>query len=141
MIETGIVHKIDKKNRATVRFNRKTACENCRMCFKPKNEMYVELVLKNTLEAKVGDKVSVSMGNQIVLLSSIIVYLIPVVFVAAALLLTRNINEVVSFGIAMGILIVSYAVIALIDKWIKKNKNYTPNMVAIIKEEDEQNGN
>lgn len=140
MIETGTVYKIDKKNKATIRFNRKTACENCRMCLKPKDEMYVELVLKNTIEAKEGDKVSVSMGNQVVLLSSIIVYLLPVIFVAVILFLTRNIDELVSFGLAMGILVVSYVIIYFIDKWIKKNKNYTPEMVAIINEEDEKNG-
>ena len=107
MTEIGTISKIDKKNRATVRFPRKTACENCRMCLKPKDEMYVELLVKNTLGAKVGDKVSVSMGKQIVLISSIIVYLLPVVLVAAALFFTRSMKEILSFGISMGILIIS----------------------------------
>ncbi|HHT83685.1 MAG: SoxR reducing system RseC family protein [Christensenellales bacterium] len=140
MTEIGTISKIDKKNRATVRFPRKTACENCRMCLKPKDEMYVELLVKNTLGAKVGDKVSVSMGKQIVLISSIIVYLLPVVLVAAALFFTRSMKEILSFGISMGILIISYVIIAFIDKWIKSNKNYIPKMVAILKEEDNQNG-
>lgn len=135
MIEKGIVHKIDKKNRATVRFSRKSACDSCNMCLKRKDEMFVELVVNNTLDAKVGDKVSVHMGKQIVLLSSIIAYLIPVVFVAIALFFTRKLDELVSFGIAMGILIISYIIIAILDKWIKKRKNYAPSMVEIICEE------
>ena len=110
------------------------------MCLKPKDEMYVELLVKNTLGAKVGDKVSVSMGKQIVLISSIIVYLLPVVLVAAALFFTRSMKEILSFGISMGILIINYVIIAFIDKWIKSNKNYIPKMVAILKEEDNQNG-
>ena len=72
MKEIGFVHKV-KGSTATVRFERKTACENCNMCLKPKEEMYVELKLKNTLNAKVGDKVEVTMGQRAVLTASFIV--------------------------------------------------------------------
>lgn len=140
MIETGEIYKINKKNMATVRFPRRTACADCRMCFKPKDEMYVELVVKNTLEGNIGDKVSVSMGQQIVLVSSIVVYLIPVILVAIALFATKNLEELISFGIAMGVLVISFVIVAFMDKWIKKNKNYAPEMVAILNKEDEENG-
>lgn len=136
MIETGRVHKIDNKNRATIRFPRKTACENCRMCFKPRDEMYVELTVKNTLNAKEGDKVSVSMGRQIVLVSSLIVYLLPVALVALALVFTRGLDELVSFGISIGVLVASYIVMAILDKKIKNHKNFAPQMTQIIKEDE-----
>lgn len=136
MIETGTIYKINAKDIATVRFSRKTACENCRMCFKPKDEMYVELTVKNTLEGKVGDKVSVSMGQQIVLVSSFIVYLIPVFLAAVALIATKNLQEMVSLGVTIGILVIYFIFVAFIDKWIKNNKNYAPEMVEIIKQED-----
>ncbi|MDD4316470.1 MAG: SoxR reducing system RseC family protein [Clostridia bacterium] len=136
MTETGTVSKIDSRNRATVQFPRKTACEHCHMCLKPKNEMFVRIAIKNTLDAKVGDTVSVSMGTQVVLAASFIVYMVPVLLVAAALFATRGLGELASFGIAMGVLVISYIIIAFIDKWLKKNKDYTPKMVEIIKQEE-----
>lgn len=136
MIEIGTVSKIDSRNRATIRFPRKTACENCHMCFKPRNEMFVSIVTKNTLDAHVGDKVSVSMGNQVVLTAALLVYGIPVLLVAVSLLLTRKLDQMLSFGISMGVLAFSFTVMSFIDKWLKNNKNYTPKMVEIIKQEE-----
>ena len=75
MIEIGKVFNIKSNGIATVRFDRKTACENCNMCLKPREENYVELRLKNTLNAKVGDTVKVVMGKRAVLTASVIVYL------------------------------------------------------------------
>lgn len=135
MVEIGEVHKIDSANRATVRFPRKIACENCRMCFKPKDEMYAELVVKNTLQAKVGDKVSVKMGSQMVLVSSFIVYLAPVIVVAIALFLTRSLDELVSFAISIGALVASYIAISILDNWIKYNSKFAPQMAQIIQED------
>ncbi len=136
MIEVGTVSKVDARNRATIQFPRKTACENCHMCFKPRNEMYVRIVIKNTLSAKVGDKVSVSMGNQVVLTASFIVYGVPILLVAAALFFTRKLDEMLSFGISMAVLAVSFIAMAFLDKWLKNKKNYTPKMVEIIQEDE-----
>ena len=43
MVETGKVTKL-KGDRITVRFPRKTACENCHMCLKSPDDMYVEII-------------------------------------------------------------------------------------------------
>ena len=139
MIETGTIKKIDKRNVATVRFARKSACENCHMCFKPRNEMFVELTVKNTLNAKVGDRVSISMGKDVVLISSFIVYILPIIFVGIVLVTTKNMDEMISFGIAGIVLLLSYVIISIADKWIKKKKNFIPKMVKIIME-DSRNG-
>lgn len=132
MTEQGEVYKIDKKNRAIVRFPRTTACKNCNMCFKPRNEMFVEVTLQNTLNAKVGDSVSVSMGKKAVLGASIIVYLVPIVFVGAILALTYKIDEVLSFVFAAVGLVVSETLIALTDRLLRKKTEYMPKMVEIL---------
>lgn len=137
MVEKGIIHSIDKKNRAEVRFPRKTACENCRMCLKPKDEMYVKVLIQNVLNAKVGDEVEVTMGNQIVLAASFIVYIIPALAVAVGLLLTRSLNEFVSLAIAIGALVLGFTAVALIDRTLKKNKKYIPQMTKIVAEDTE----
>lgn len=137
MLEIGTVYKIDKKNRATVRFPRKTACENCHMCLKPKDEMFVELNLENTLNAKVSDRVSVSMGEQAVLTASVIAYAVPVVLVAISLFASRSLSNMVSFGISMGVLVFSFVCVALLDKFVlRKKKKFIPQMVAIVTENE-----
>lgn len=137
MTEQGKVFKIDAKGRATVKFPRKTACENCRMCLKPKNEMYVHVVIKNTLGAKVGDEVTVSMGNQAVLAASVIVYLMPLVLVALSLVFTNGLGDMVSFFVAIATLAVGFAIVALIDRFLRKNKKYIPEMQSIVSEDTE----
>lgn len=132
MTEQGEVYKIDKKNRAIVRFPRTTACKNCNMCFKPRNEMFVEVTIQNTLNAKVGDFVAVSMGKKAVLGASIIVYLVPIVLVGAILALTYKIDEVLSFVFAAVGLVVSETLIALTDRILRKKTEYLPKMVEIL---------
>lgn len=142
MIETGRVHKIDSSNRATVRFPRKTACENCRMCLKPRNEMFAQIVLKNTLNAKVGDYVSIEMGERAVLSASLLVYALPLAFLALALFLTKRLSEEVSFLISIGVLVLGFVVVAIIDKFIiRKNKAFVPVMRQIISLEEGNNEN
>ncbi|MBR2349650.1 MAG: SoxR reducing system RseC family protein [Clostridia bacterium] len=138
MVETGVVHKI-KGSFATVRFERKTACEKCNMCFKPKEEMYVELRVKNVLQAKVGDKVTVKMGERAVLTASFLVYGLPVIVMALALVLTYKLDIGICLGVSLGSLVLSFIGIALIDRFIiRKKKEYMPIMSSIITENNEE---
>lgn len=134
MIETGEIKKTTKNGWCTVRFPRKTACENCHMCLKPKEEMYVELKLKNTLGAKEGDRVTVEMGDKAVVTASLIVYLIPLGLLAIALGTASLANDIaVSLGAGGGALIVGFGIVALIDRYLKNKKGYAPQMKEIIK--------
>ena len=138
MFETGVVHKISGSF-ATVRFERKTACEKCNMCFKPKEEMYVELRVKNVLNAKVGDKVTVKMGDRAVLTASFLVYGLPVVVMAIALIFTYKLAIWISLGVSFGSLVLSFISVALLEKFvIRKKKEYMPIMSSIINEKEEE---
>ena len=138
MKEIGLVHKI-KGNTATIRFERKTACENCNMCLKPKEEMYVELKVRNSLNAKVGNKVEVTMGQRAVLTASFIVYVIPLLVMFVVIGCTYKMDVWISLVASLGSLIVSFIGVAIIDKLIiKKKVDYLPVMSAIINEEIEQ---
>lgn len=135
MTETGVVSKVKENGWATVRFDRKAACENCNMCLKPRDNNYVELKLKNTLNAAVGDKVSVSMGNRAVVSASFTVYIVPLIVVAVTLAATyRFVPLWVEMLILAGALAGGFGIVALIDRYIKKSKDYLPRMVEIIKE-------
>lgn len=139
MKEVGVVHKI-KGSQATVRFERKTACENCNMCLKPREEMYVELRLKNSLNAKVGDRVEVTMGQRAVLTASFIVYIVPIMIMAIVIACTYKLEEWIALVASLGSLVLSFIGVALVDKLIiKKRKDYFPVMSAIITEETIKN--
>ncbi len=139
MIEVGEIVKIDKKNRATVRFPRREACEHCNACVKHKNEPYVDIVIDNVLNAEQGDRVEVTMAGNVVVTASLIAYLIPVVLVAIALGLTYRYNVYMAFGISMGALILSEIIIALIDRKLRKRTEYMPKMTAIITKKENEN--
>ncbi len=132
MTEIGTVTQIDKKNRATVRFSRKEACEHCRMCLKKANQPYVELVLDNKLNAQVGDNVEVTMGANAVITASIIAYIMPIVLVGIALALTYQLDILISSLTALGVLILSEVLVAVCDRMVKRKKEYMPIMTAII---------
>lgn len=138
MKEIGVVHKI-KGGFATVRFERKTACENCNMCLKPRDEMYVELRLKNSLNANIGDKVEVTMGQKAVLTSSFIVYVMPLIVMAIVLGITYKMELWISLLSSLGSLVISYIGVALIDRLIiRKKANYLPIMTDIINDKDDE---
>ena len=80
MTERGVVTKV-KGKKATVQFDRKSACDSCHMCAVTRDGMKVQIVIENTLDANVGDFVSVQMGERFVLTAALIVYIIPLVLV------------------------------------------------------------
>lgn len=65
---------------AVVMLERTTACGECGQCMVGKKNLHMELKMKNTLDAKPGDMVTVEMEMKGVLSASLIMYGIPLVF-------------------------------------------------------------
>ena len=135
MLERGRVHSVDKRGFATVRFDRQESCEKCRMCAPTKDGMKVEVRVENTLSATAGDVVSVQMADRAVLVSATVVYLIPLFTMAVALVLTKSLSWWLSLIITMGGVLLSFYIIAIIDRAVRKKKGYMPQMTEIIKQE------
>ena len=132
MQEIGRVEKIDKRNYATVVFPRKQACEHCQMCFQTKDSMRVSVRVHNTLNAKVGDNVAVDMSERIVLKSAFVVYLIPVLLVLAALLITRSLDErmqIIAFFVALA---TSIIIDVIVEKVFRKKRKTIAVISAIV---------
>ncbi len=137
MTERGMVAKI-KGNKATVRFDRRSACDKCHMCAVTKDGMKVEVVVENTLGANVGDYVEVEMGEKYVLTAAAIVYVIPLVLIGVGIGIGTLINELAQALFALGGLIVGFVIAILLDKLvIRKKKGFTPRMTAICTETTE----
>lgn len=135
MRETGVVYKV-RGSLATVRFDRKTACENCNMCLKPREANYVELKLKNEQNAAVGDRVEVVMGDRAVLTAATLVYAVPLIVMGIALALTYKLSIGICLGVSFGALLAAFVAVACIDRFVvRKRPDYMPRMVRIVREE------
>lgn len=132
MTETGTVTAVNKKNIATVRFERKDACSKCRMCAAKRNEMYVKCNVRNTLNAKVGDTVSVEMSNRAVLTAAFVVYVIPLILMLIGLLCSQKLSDGVQIGITMGCLAAGFIIAIIVDRCVRKKKSFTPTMTQIV---------
>jgi len=141
MIETGYV--IDNKGKqAVVRIQRKTACKNCGMCKQGAKGM--EITLDNPLNAKQGDCVEISMGDQMVLRASLIVYAIPLLF----LLIGAALGYIFSPGLGIankdlaaavcGIVFtaLSYTIVRSIDRRVSEKKGYVPRITRVLSKEE-----
>jgi len=128
LIEWGTVVKL-KGDKAVVRFNRKSACDNCRMCAVTKDGMKVEVVVKNTLNLSVGDSVAVEMGERFVLTAAVIVYIIPLLLVGLGIYLGLFISDLMSAIFAVAGLVLGFIIAISIDKQLKKKKGFSPRMV------------
>jgi positive regulator of sigma E activity len=134
MEEKGKVIKVSG-GKATVRFERKAQCSKCGMCaFSPKSP-YFDMELENSLGAGEGDTVTVSMPAGSVLLSSALVYLLPLLFTAAGLAVgffAGGQNLAALLGLAM--LAAGFAALSLIDRILKKGGNIPiPKIVSVEK--------
>lgn len=137
MRERGVVVKV-KNGRATVRFDRRSACDSCHMCAVTRDGMKVETVIQNTLNASVGDFVEVEMGEKFVLTAALIVYIIPLILVGAGIGIGSLFNEPAQALAAIGGLIVGFLIAILLDRFvIRKKKGFSPKMTAICPQDIE----
>ena len=135
MIEKGKIVKI-KGDKATVQFDRKSACDNCHMCAVVKDPMKVQIVVKNTLNLSVGDYVAVEMGQKYVVTAAAIVYMIPLALTGAGIGLGTLLSELWQVIFALIGLIVGFGIAIVLDKVLKKKKGFTPQMVEIPLEQE-----
>ena len=139
MLEVGIVESLnEKRGTAKVVFDRKSACDKCGMCLTAKGEkMKVYVEVKNTLGAKVGDKVGVSMSDKFVLRAAFIVYVIPVVLVGAGLFLFRKLADIWLLLVIFVGLLLGIGVGVLTDRLVRKKGTFAPTLSQIFPAEEE----
>lgn len=133
MNECGKVVKLNKRNTCTISFDRKSACDQCRMCAVNKSGKTVEITVPNTLNAEIGDMVEVTMGNRYVLTAAIIVYVIPLITVAIGVIIGSFYSTMLQTILVFVGLIVGFTIAILIDhKVIRKKKGFVPTLEKIV---------
>jgi positive regulator of sigma E activity len=124
-VDTGIVTHIQGK-KITVEIAKGGGCKSCSMhglC--GTNSTPIVLSFITDAEYQIGDKVNVSVGTNIKLLSSVIVYLLPLVALFAFFLIARSFMQELGAVLCGFIgLILSFLLIRVIDKKIGKHINF-----------------
>ena len=112
MLEIGYVESVnEKRGTARVTFDRRSACDKCKMCLSASGEkMKVYVDVKNTLQAKAGDKVGVMMSDKFVLRAAFIVYIIPVLLVGAGLAIFRKLSDLLLLAVVAGALLIGFGI-------------------------------
>ncbi|MBQ7713014.1 MAG: SoxR reducing system RseC family protein [Clostridia bacterium] len=133
MLEVGFVESVNEhRGTAKVVFDRKSACDKCRMCLTASGEkMKVYVEVKNTLGAKVGDKVGVTMSDRFVLRAAFIVYVVPVLLVGAGLAIFRKLGDLLLLAVVAVCLLLGIGVGIFADRMIRKRSAFAPTLSAI----------
>ncbi len=138
MKELGVVTKVNK-DRAVVKVDKKDECSKCGLCMFPKNANSIELNAVNDAGAKQGDAVIVELGKDTKLLSAFLVFLVPLILIGIACAITYSFfsNEIWLLIFSVIFLVLWYTILAVIDKSLKKRKDFCPHIISIVKNKGE----
>lgn len=138
MEQVGLVKNL-VGDKAVLEIQRSGACGSCNACGSAESKAHI-VTLKNTVNAKVGDKVELEGQSKNLFKYTLIVYLIPLVFLVAGIALGHiyfksqgNPNyELLSFGIGLVFLGIAGIVVKFIDGKISKNDEKVIIMSKIL---------
>ena len=135
MRDVAKVVSVTEKN-AVVCIEKKDECSKCGMCLFPKNVNSVKLKAENKAKASVGDLVIVESSEKAMLISSLLVFLVPLILVGiSAFVNYLFIKKEISILILSVILIVLwYTILAVIDKKLSRKSGFKPVITEILKE-------
>jgi len=119
MKEQGVITRIISGNIVEVAFERSPACEKCKLCHDLERGM-VRVEAVNNIGAKREDIVEIEIPSSEMVKGSIVVFLLPIFFLAAGYLIGSALsggNEAV--GVISGILFLGLSFLAI--RWYDTN--------------------
>jgi len=139
MEQVGFVRRIID-GQAELEVRRTAGCGSCNACSAGCEEKAHIVLMKNSLDAKVGDLVEITGDKQRLIKFTFITYMIPFIFLVTGVLIGdkvfRNAGnpnyELLSFGVGLIALAISYIVIKFIDMKIAKSDKTTISMTKIL---------
>lgn len=133
MRESGKVIKNDGAY-SVVRIDKKEECSKCGMCLFSQNASFVDIRAENKVGAVEGDVVLIEKGEGGKLLSAILIFLIPLLLIGAAAVIGTLIikKEIWILILSLIFIVLWYAVLALIDKKLRKKDNFTVKVIEIL---------
>lgn len=133
MTETAVVIKTNGRT-ALLRIEKHPECEGCKACAFKNGSSTVKVKARNLCGAKTGQKVIVRGEKDNRVLASFITYLLPVIFVALALIpgIVLQLAEIYIFLLALGGLAVGIGAVILLDKVLGKTKGFGLEVCAVL---------
>lgn len=133
MTERATVIKTDK-NGAVVRLARKGECDKCGMCAFPKNASHLDMRASNPVGARVGEEVVIERTEKGKTLGLLLVFLVPLLLIGLAAVLSLVIlkKDIWMFFLSLIFLVAWFAVLALIDKKLKRVSGFAPVITKVI---------
>lgn len=143
MVELGIIKNVNNDGIATVRVMRSEACGDCKACEIGKSDAkFVELLVKNNVNAKAGDQVSIEMQTQDVLKAALIMYGIPLFAMMASMCVSYFVvlpeNQPAAAITGLAFAMISFIVIRLNEDRIKRVQGFYPKLLSIENEIDKE---
>ncbi len=133
MLEPAVVTKITK-NYAKVRIGRNSACATCGKCGMTENQKHVDLFVKNTCNAQVGDTVQIDIPEQNPAILAFVGYIIPLIPALILMFLFLSIFKLDWVGILsfVGGYAIGFVIVHLLDKFKKNGWAQSPQMISIL---------
>lgn len=142
MNQQGFIIDIVDNRTAKMIMQRHSACASCGKCSKLSSECQ-DLVVEvdNSIGAKKGDHVEVSMESVKVLKATLLAYLVPLIFLLVGTILTYYILDLIKFSgqieIISGVVglictCISYLLLKKNDNKFKESREYIPKITRII---------
>lgn len=139
--EEGTITKV-AEDKAWVKVRRSAMCDvcNCKSaCSIIGSGEIMEAETLNTANGKEGDRVLVKIPSKSLWKISFILYMIPVIFLISGIIIGMKLAKNYSLEPELGALllgvigcILSFFLIKLLAKHIRKNKEYTPEVIKIL---------
>jgi len=144
MEELGHVLK-NTGNKALVKIERHSLCSKCtnkcQLAVDNDHETdEIEVTVSNPVGAESGQMVKIEMGEQPLIIASLIIYIIPLLSLIIGYFAGQYISQSIGFAPTEGtgiigsllFLVLSFLVIKSIDRFLGKKKNYNPIIKEII---------
>lgn len=120
---------------ARVRFQRSAQCSHCGACLTA-GEHEMEVELENSVGAKVGDRVTVSLAPKRVVQASLLAYAIPLGLLIAGVWAGSLISEVFALVCGVAACGIGYLILRLVEKKGRKDR-FRPRIESILGGEKE----
>lgn len=126
----GVVVAIDGMN-ARLRFERSKMCSHCGACLAI-GATEMEMTLPNTLGAALDEHVSVQLEGKQVAGASLLAYGIPLLLLLLGIWLGSRYSDLAAVLCGVGGCAVSFIVLKMIDRRLKRHNALQPRMCAIL---------
>lgn len=114
-----------KNGLAYVRLNKNEKCGGCKACsFGQGNSVVVPAIMEK--ECNAGDTVKVNMPQDAPKAASLVIYVIPLLFLLVGIFAASPLGDVAQLLIGIAMLAVSFVIVWLIDRRYRKNKKFMP---------------